>query len=283
MTDRMIEVSKESGGMEQSAEGVVTVLKTLARAAILVKGAIEVLVTFMSAAYDVLIKFGQAAKAVAEGMGQSVAGAILKLKGDFAGADAAFAKAKESFAEGWEGGAAKIQGALGAAGDSIKDIIANNGALIDAPLKAAADGIEDVTNAADLADAPIIDFGTAAKGTAEDLEKLAEEIAKLNQEVLDGFGSFSDFADSFVQITDPIEQAEARLTDSLKSIASAAVAQADKIRAAAAASKDYNLAAKQMAALQGETARAVKNANVAFEQQLRTIQSDAFDDMLSGY
>ena len=268
VSDEFIRGQKESKDFESAAEGLADVLKTLARAAILVKGAIEVVATFIAAFYDVLVKLGGAVKSIVEGMGQASAGAILKLKGDFAGADKAFAEAKESFSKGWEGGATSIKSAFAAAGDSVKSIIDRNGKLIDAldaSMAKPAETARKITNG--LKDAPIVNMGSAAKKAAVDFDKLQESIASGQQ-------SLDDLARSTVEHLDPMNEAFAQFETQIISIGRAAEDQQAKIESFLAGGGDPGAAAEAQAAAQAAIATAMENVIATRDRNISSIEAE---------
>lgn len=273
LTDEMVKTSKGAKSLEDSADGVATVMKTLARAALLVKGAIEVTATFIAAFYDVLVKLGSAVKSIVEGMGQATAGAILKLKGDFSGADKAFAAAKESFSKGWEGGAVNIKNAFSAAGDSVKYIIERNGQLIaalDAPLKDLEKRTEETKK---KTQAPIV------PGT-ESIDKAAKAIEKLTDGIDKGQKRLSDMADSFAQFSDPIDEVMAKFRDQIIDVGRAAEEQQAKIDALTAGGRGEEAAAAQVA-LQDAVTLATQNAIAARDASIASIQRER--DVTSAY
>ncbi len=276
LSDQYIDAAKESHGFEDAADAVVTVLKTLARAAILVKGAIEVMVNFLAAGVDILIGFAKIAKSVAEGLGQATAGAILTIKGDLAGADAAFDQSKKTFSTGWDEGAEKIKSAISAATSGVGEIISRNGELIDAldaPLKKVAERGKDFQNViagigplVEKTNAPIIDL-------AGNAEKSADAFAKLQEKIADGQQKLEAMANGITAHLDPESEILAKFRNEVVELGQVAQEQFDKIEQARTSPGGSDAeAAAQQAAAQDALTLGLHNLIAVRDQDISSIE-----------
>lgn len=275
VTDKFIEGQKKSKDFESAAEGVADVLKFLAKAAIVAKASIEILVNITAASVDTLIAFGEIAKSVAEGIGYATAGAIKNISGDFVGAEAAFKKAGETFSSGWAEGAQKVRIAWVAAREGSADAIKNAKELTDAidkPFVEAAkraeqfkDVVAGVGPIVKKSGAPIVDM---TSGT----DKAAKAVEKLFEKVQSGQEKLEDLRDSFVQFTDPIDAAMAQFRDQIIDIGRVAQDQQaiiDDLRASGKGEAADEAQAKMQAVLNDAAQNAIATRNQNIESIMR--------------
>lgn len=263
VTDEFIRGEKESKGFEDAADGLATVLKTLAGAGIIIKNVLDglgiTIVAIGKSAWaagvlmtDMMVAPAKASVAFAKNGIDGVKAVMGEIATHANEAKDTWADAWTAFKGGWS--------------DAGTDIMAGLSALdtaMDKPIEKAAEVGKM------LGKAPIIDMGDGVGNASAAIEKLINGIAA-------GQEKLADMADSFEQFDDPIDEVMAKFRDQMIDIGRVAEEQQAKIDALRDGGGEGNAeaAAAAQVAMQDSVTLATQRAIASRDQSIESIMRE---------
>lgn len=175
---QMLDNAEKSGGLTSVADGLADVLKSVAKAAILVKTGVEIATNYVAAAIDVFAAFKDSVGDMFGSIGHQIAGVAKAASSDFAGASAEFQAAGKTMGDGFDGMRAKVKAAVESASTGVEDAKANAVSLLEAldkPANQFANVIGGVGPIAEQATAPVVQLGEDATETAKKVKDLSDQ------------------------------------------------------------------------------------------------------------